>query len=71
MGRVLEDMDSMAGYIAFRHCDDGDPSKLPPLLVTAAVERIEIIRSFDLECDVTLCAILLSGTVLQNLHVCT
>jgi acyl-coenzyme A thioesterase 9 len=49
-------MDSMAGYIAFLHCDDGDPSTLPPLLVTAAVERIEIIHAMDLAHDATLCA---------------
>jgi acyl-coenzyme A thioesterase 9 len=55
---ILEDMDSMAGYIAFLHCDDGDPSKMPPLLVTAAVERIEIIHPMDLECDALLCALL-------------
>lgn len=54
VGRVLEDMDSMAGYIAFLHCDDGDPTNLPPLLVTAAVERIEIIHVVDLERDATL-----------------
>lgn len=58
VGRVLEDMDSMAGYIAFLHCDDSDPSKLPPLLVTAAVERIEILHDVDLDRDATLCAIL-------------
>ena len=56
MGRVLEDMDSMAGNIAFVHCDDGDPATLPPMLVTAAVERIEMIHSVDLEHDATLCA---------------
>lgn len=56
MGRVLEDMDSMAGNIAFTHCDDDDPATLLPMLVTAAVERIEMIRSVDLEHDASLCA---------------
>lgn len=55
MGRILEDMDSMAGNIAFTHCDDGDPATLPPMLVTAAVERIEMVNSVDLEHDASLC----------------
>lgn len=25
VGRLLEDLDSLAGNIAFAHCDDGDP----------------------------------------------
>ncbi|PSC69493.1 Acyl-coenzyme A thioesterase mitochondrial [Micractinium conductrix] len=42
IGRVLEDLDSLAGLVAFDHCDDGDPSTRPPLLVTATVEAIEL-----------------------------
>ncbi|GAB4823181.1 hypothetical protein N2152v2_010227, partial [Parachlorella kessleri] len=40
LGRVLEDLDSLAGYVAYDHCDDGDATTRPPLLVTAAVEAI-------------------------------
>ncbi|PRW20940.1 Acyl-coenzyme A thioesterase mitochondrial [Chlorella sorokiniana] len=42
IGRILEDLDSLAGFVAFDHCDDGDPTTRPPLLVTATVEKIEL-----------------------------
>ena len=54
IGRALEDLDSMAGNIALAHSDDGDARTLPPLLVTAAVERIELRRPLELHSDVTL-----------------
>lgn len=54
IGRILEDLDSMAGNIAFRHCEDGEAMTLPPMLVTAAVERIHILRPLQLETDFTL-----------------
>jgi acyl-coenzyme A thioesterase 9 len=56
IGRVLEDLDSMAGNIAFAHSDDGSPETVPPLLVTAAVERIELLRPLELSSDATLSA---------------
>ena len=40
IGRILEDLDALAGNVALRHADDGDPATRPPLLVTAAVERV-------------------------------
>ncbi|KAL4451612.1 hypothetical protein ABPG75_007274 [Micractinium tetrahymenae] len=42
IGRILEDLDSLAGLVAFDHCDDGNPSTRPPLLVTATVEAIQL-----------------------------
>ena len=36
IGRILEDLDALAGNIAFKHCSE-DPSF--PLLVTASVDR--------------------------------
>lgn len=42
MGLLLEDMDSMAGFTAYSHVDDGDPSTRPPVLVTATVESIRV-----------------------------
>lgn len=42
IGRLLEDMDSLAGFVAFDHADDGDPATRPPLLVTATVEAIRV-----------------------------
>jgi len=40
IGLLLEDMDSMAGYTAYQHIDDGDSATRPPVLVTATVEAI-------------------------------
>ena len=57
IGRALEDLDSMAGNLALAHTDDGDPATVPPLLVTAAVERIELRRPLELSTDVTLSAL--------------
>lgn len=39
---MLEDLDSLAGFVSFEHCDDGDPHTRPPLLVTATVEAIQL-----------------------------
>lgn len=44
LGRVLEDLDSMAGSIALAHADGGDPRTRPPLLVTASVDAIKVDR---------------------------
>jgi acyl-coenzyme A thioesterase 9 len=58
MGRVLEDLDSLAGNIAFQHCDDADRSTRPQLLVTASVDRVRLLRQLRLDQDV-----ILSGAV--------
>lgn len=54
IGRVLEDLDSLSGNIAFAHCDDGDVDTQMPLLVTAAVEQIEYLKHISLDRDVQL-----------------
>ena len=41
MGKLLEDLDSFAGNIAFLHCDRGPDAPLP-VLVTASVDAIEL-----------------------------
>lgn len=47
-GRLLEDLDSLAASIAYAHCDGADLT-----LVTAAVDRIDLLVSFDDRiCDV-------------------
>ena len=58
VGRVLEDLDSLAGNIAFSHCDDADRNTRPQLLVTASVDRVRLMRALKLEEDV-----ILSGAV--------
>ena len=42
VGRLLEDMDALAGSVAYLHVDDGDPETAPPILVTASMERLEV-----------------------------
>ena len=58
MGRVLEDLDSLAGNIAFQHCDDSNRTTRPQLLVTASVDRVRLLRQLRLDRDV-----ILSGAV--------
>lgn len=49
IGKLLEDLDSMAGNVSFAHTDDGDARTLPPLLVTANVERIRLARHIPID----------------------
>ena len=58
VGRVFEDLDSLAGNIAFSHCDDADRNTRPQLLVTASVDRVRLMRALKLDEDV-----ILSGAV--------
>ena len=43
VGRLLEDMDALAGSVAFLHVDDGDAATDPPILVTASMEKMELV----------------------------
>ena len=54
LGRVLEDLDSLAGNIAFDHCDDADVTTRPQLLVTASVDRVRLLRPLALSEDLVL-----------------
>lgn len=53
-GRILEDLDSMAGTIAHKHCLDSDKRTRPLLLVTASVDKISIRKPLRLDVDMTL-----------------
>lgn len=44
MGKLLEDLDALAGNVAFFHCDDGTPENSPLSLVTASVEKIDVLK---------------------------
>lgn len=44
MGKLLEDLDALAGNVAFFHCDDQDPQTSDLSLVTAGVEQIKFER---------------------------
>ncbi|KAI7836532.1 hypothetical protein COHA_009597 [Chlorella ohadii] len=45
IGRILEDLDSLAGYVAFDHSEMEGETTRPPLCVTASVETIELYSS--------------------------
>lgn len=46
IGRLLEDLDAFAGNVAFLHCDDGDPTTRLPSIVTASVDKLDLIPKF-------------------------
>lgn len=41
-GKLLEDLDALAGNVAFKHANDDDPLTRLPVLVTASVDRIRL-----------------------------
>lgn len=43
LGRILEDLDAFAGNVAFLHCDDGNPSTHLPNIVTASVDKLDLV----------------------------
>lgn len=54
IGRLLEDLDALAGNVAYAHASDGDPKTRPLVLVTASVDRIRLTRPLALDRDLTL-----------------
>jgi acyl-coenzyme A thioesterase 9 len=54
MGVILEDLDALAGTVAFNHCDDANPATRPLMLVTACVDQITILRPLRMSHDVQL-----------------
>lgn len=54
MGVLFEDMDAIAGSVAWRHVDDAVPETDPPLLVTASVEEIKLREQLSLDTDYSL-----------------
>ena len=52
MGRLIEDLDALAGNIAFRHCRV--PGQTPPNLVTASVDRIQQTHRANLTDDMSI-----------------
>ena len=40
IGKLFEDLDALAGNIAFKHCDDNNPTSQAPNLVTVSVDKI-------------------------------
>jgi len=54
VGRLLEDLDALAGTIAFEHCRVDDPLVLDQHLVTASVDRIRYTHRPNLKDDIKL-----------------
>ncbi|KAK3829219.1 MAG: acyl-CoA thioester hydrolase [Benniella sp.] len=48
LGKVLEDLDAMAGAISYKHCDDGKPDSTPLTIVTASVDRIDFLKPWGI-----------------------
>ena len=45
-GKLFEDMDALAGNVAYKHCERGGHV---PLLVTASIDRIRINKNPPLD----------------------
>ncbi|KAJ3217906.1 Acyl-coenzyme A thioesterase 9, mitochondrial [Dinochytrium kinnereticum] len=54
IGKVLEDLDALAGSVAYRHCDDGRDDTPPLTIVTASVDRIDMINRIPVDKDICL-----------------
>ena len=54
IGRMFEDLDALAGNIAFNHCDDNCSETIPHLLVTASVDKISLGKRPSLQEDMVL-----------------
>lgn len=54
MGRMIEDLDALAGNIAAAHCGDVGSSGNPLMLVTASIDEIEVRHRANLRDDMEL-----------------
>ncbi|CAL1407912.1 unnamed protein product [Linum trigynum] len=51
IGKLLEDLDALAGTISVKHCSDEDSTTRPLLLVTASVDRIVLKKPISVDVD--------------------
>ncbi|CAN1236022.1 Acyl-coenzyme A thioesterase 2, chloroplastic [Linum grandiflorum] len=51
IGKLLEDLDALAGTISVKHCADEDCTTRPLLLVTASVDRIVLKKPISVDVD--------------------
>ncbi|XP_050255845.1 acyl-coenzyme A thioesterase 2, chloroplastic-like isoform X3 [Quercus robur] len=51
MGKLLEDLDALAGTIAFKHCCNDDGTTRPLLLVTASVDKMVLKKPIQVDAD--------------------
>ncbi|KAL1826990.1 hypothetical protein ACET3Z_005402 [Daucus carota] len=54
MGKLVEDLDALAGTISFKHCSSDDTLTSPLILVTASVDRIALKKPILVKRDVTI-----------------
>ncbi|GBG24277.1 Acyl-coenzyme A thioesterase 9, mitochondrial [Hondaea fermentalgiana] len=54
VGNVIEDLDALAGNVAFQHCSANHQDMSSTMLVTASVDRITMLHRASLEDDVKL-----------------
>ncbi|KAH7685106.1 Acyl-CoA hydrolase protein [Dioscorea alata] len=52
IGKLLEDLDALAGTISVKHCSDDDSTTRPLLLVTASVDKMVLKRPIQVDTDV-------------------
>ncbi|KAK6266344.1 hypothetical protein QUC31_017181 [Theobroma cacao] len=51
MGKLLEDLDALAGTISYKHCRNDDGATRPILLVTASVDRMVLKKPIHVDFD--------------------
>ncbi|KAG7949170.1 hypothetical protein I3843_13G048000 [Carya illinoinensis] len=51
IGKLVEELDALAGFITVKHCSDDDSTTRPLLLVTASVDRIVLKKPISVEVD--------------------
>lgn len=51
MGKLLEDLDALAGTISYKHCCNDDGATRPILLVTASVDRMVVKKPIRVDTD--------------------
>ncbi|KAG0200188.1 hypothetical protein BGX28_006670 [Mortierella sp. GBA30] len=52
-GKIMEDLDALAGAISYKHTDDGKTDSSPLTIVTASVDRIDLLKPLGV-CDLRL-----------------
>ncbi|EOX93679.1 Thioesterase/thiol ester dehydrase-isomerase superfamily protein [Theobroma cacao] len=51
IGKLLEDLDALAGTISVKHCSDDDSTTRPLMLVTASVDKIVLKKPISVDID--------------------
>ncbi|XP_059289072.1 acyl-coenzyme A thioesterase 4, mitochondrial-like isoform X2 [Lycium ferocissimum] len=54
MGKLLEDLDALAGTISFKHCSSYDGTTRPLILVTASVDKMLLKKPIRIDTDLTI-----------------